>query len=85
MEQARANGHEPLEVLERGPRAAADHPRRRSFVESAREKAKDPEGAERRAQEWAERNRDAIAERNRMIEERGLLSDYEPLKPRWMR
>lgn len=79
----RANGHEPQEVLDRALRAAARP--REDWAAIAREKARDPEAQERRAREWAEENKEAIAERNRMIAERGLLSDYEPFKPRWMR
>ena len=74
VEQARANGFEPQELLERGLREAI-----------AREKARDPEAQERRAREWAEENKEAVAEFNRRVAERGLLSDYEPFKPRWMR
>ena len=83
VEQARANGHEPQEVLERALRAAAAD--REDWAASAREKSRDPAAQERRAREWAEENSEAIAEFNRRVAERGLLSDYEPLKPRWMR
>ena len=81
-------GLDPAEAAEAGMRLAASSGRVPFWLdlnESARQKAKDPEGAERRAREWAERNKDAIAEFNRRVEERGLLSDYEHFKPRWMR
>ncbi len=82
VDGARANGAEPQEVLERALRAAAAP--RQDGAAIARAKARDPEAQERRAREWAEENREAIAEFNRRVEERGLLSDYEPFKPRWM-
>lgn len=83
VEQARANGHEPLEVLERGLRAAAAS--HEDWAATAREKARDPASQERRMREWAEENREAIAEFNQHVREHGLLSDQEPFTPRWMR
>ena len=75
VEQARANGHEPREVLERGLREAAERPRRLSLVQSAREKAKDPKGAERRAREWAEASQESLREQAAWVEEHGPFGE----------
>lgn len=87
LAKAQAAGAVPLDVLNAGLRAVAEAraPFRLDLVGAAREKAKDPEGAARRAREWAEQNREAIEEHNAAIRRRGLLSDYDPFKPRWMR
>lgn len=88
VERLETAGLDPAKAAEAGMRIAASSGRVPFWLDlsgSARQKAGDPEGAERRAQEWAERNKDAIAEFNQRVEERGLLSDYEPFKPRWMR
>lgn len=45
------------------------------FAGSARREAPDPEGAERRAREWAEANKEAIADYNRRIAERGVFGE----------
>ena len=85
LARASEAGAEPQAMLEAALRALPERPPILSFVESARAKAKDPEGAARRTREWTEENREAIEDFNAAIERRGLLSDYEPFKPRWMR
>lgn len=51
---------------------------RLSIAESAKRKASDPEGGERRAREWAERNADAIRAYNPYVEEKGVFGDLRP-------
>ncbi len=75
LARARDAGAEPQAILEAALRALPERPPIQSFVESAREKAKDPEGAARRAAEWAEANREAIAEFNERVAARGLVAD----------
>lgn len=80
-----ARGIDPLRFAEAGFSEAYARAKRWSFVDSAREKAKDPEGSLRRAQQWAEENREALAERKAWIEQYGLLSDHEPFAPAWLK
>lgn len=75
LARARARGAEPQQVLEEALRAAADMPRPLSFNESAREKAKDPEGAVIRGREWAEENKVAISEHNAWVEKHGPFGE----------
>lgn len=70
VEQARANGHDPLDLLLRGLRDAAQPARRWGL-----DRAYTPAEAERRAREWAEANKEAIAEHKRLAAERGLFAD----------
>ena len=77
-------GVDAAKAAEASLRDALEKARRWSLVESAREKAKDPEGAARRAREWAEENREAIEEQRAWIEKHGLLSDHELFRPRWL-
>ncbi len=80
-----ARGIDPMRFAEAGFSDAYTRAQRWNWVDSAREKAKDPAGAERRAQDWAEANREAIAEHNAWVAEHGHLSDYDFFKPRWAR
>ena len=77
LAKAEAAGAVPLDLLNAGLRAVAESSAsfKLDLVSSAREKAKDPEGAERRAREWAEENRGAIEDHNAAIRRRGLVSD----------
>ncbi len=86
LERLETAGVDPAKAAEAGLRdALAATPRPLGLVESARAKAGDPQGAERRAREWAETNREAIAEHNRWVADRGVLADYDAFKPDWMR
>ena len=81
-------GLDPAKAAEAGMRIAVSSGRVPSWLDLngvAQEKARDPAGAERRGCEWAEANREAIAEFNRRVDDRGLLSDHEPFRPRWMK
>ena len=84
LARAQAAGAEPQAMLEAALRALPDRPPVPSLVESARLKALDPEGAQQRARAWSEENRDAIADYETRIRDRGLLSDYEFFRPRWL-
>ena len=76
LARARAKGLEPASVLEDAlGRAVGSGPRPLDLVETAREKARDPEGAERRAREWAERNRTAIEDHNAWVAAHGCFGD----------
>ena len=85
VRELEARGIDPLRFAEVGFSEAFERAKRWSLVESARRKAKDAEGAERRAGEWAQENAGAIAERNQRIRDRGVLSDYDPFRPRWLK
>jgi len=67
----------PLEAaLEAGLRMALkERPRPLGFIESARRKAADPQGAEERAVVWRRDNASAIASYNRYIEENGAFGE----------
>ena len=76
MARLEAAGVDPAAAAERGLREALpDVPRPLGLVESARRKALDPQGAERRAREWAEANREVIEEHNRWVAEHGPFGE----------
>ena len=85
LARARAAGAEPQAVLEAALRALPDQAPVPSLVESARLRALDPEGAERRRLAWSEENRAGIEDFNRRVAEHGLLSDHEPFRPSWLK
>lgn len=76
LARARDAGIEPAAATEAALRSALGDPERApGLVKSASEKALDPEGAERRAREWAEENRDAIDAHNRHVREHGVYGE----------
>ena len=76
MARLQAAGLEPAIAAERGMRDAPPQaPGPLSLVEGARETAKDPEGATRRAWEWAEASRDALGEQAAWIERNGPFGE----------
>ena len=85
LARARAAGAEPQAVLEAALRALPDRAPILSLVESARLKALDPQGAERRRLAWIEENKAGIDDFNRHVAEHGVLSDSDFFKPDWMR
>ena len=76
MERLRAAGVDPATAAQRGLQdALRDLPPPLGLVESARRKALDQEGGERRAREWAEENRTSIEQHNRWVAEHGCFGE----------